>query len=434
MRFENRIVQSGFADRSLLLRSLLVIGIVACTANESSPGGTAGLVTVFDSTADTITARVDGQVPVSALRSMTVDMRIAPTVDDTSLFSEISEIEVDAANRVWLFDPQSKRLFVFDSTGALVRRIGRQGQGPGEFQQGNGLVALADSGVAFLDAQNARLSFFSANGDFRTSWPIPSGFYTSNGLSIDSSGTLYLRRPVGAERKGDILGRMGLVRLKDGGAFGDSLLPVDLPVERETYVAVSADGNSRSASSFRHAPNYHWDWHPHGFFVAGHGGRYEIVLERKNAKPVVIRRTATPVPLLPDEKAEEKEFIIWNMRRTQPAWSWTGGDLPDAKAPLTGITVTRDGNIWARVATASERIPADEMPPQTEKGPPPRNYRTPTVYEVFSPTGRFLGRVPMPPRTTMFQADGDYIWGIMRDEDDLPSVVRLKLNTAFGEP
>jgi hypothetical protein len=40
----------------------------------------------------------------------------------------------------------------------------------------------------------------------------------------------------------------------------------------------------------------------------------------------------------------------------------------------------------------------------------------------------------MPPRTTMFQADGDYIWGIMRDEDDLPSVVRLKLNAAFGEP
>jgi hypothetical protein len=168
--------------------------------------------------------------------------------------------------------------------------------------------------------------------------------------------------------------------------------------------------------------------------VAGHGGRYEIVLERRNGKPIVIRRTPTPIPLLPDEKAEEKEFIIFNMRRTQPSWSWTGGDLPDAKAPLTGITVTRDGNIWARVATASERIPAEEMPPQNEKSPPPRNYRTPTVYEVFSPTGRFLGRVPMPPRTTMFQADGDYIWGIMRDEDDLPSVVRLKLNTPFGEP
>jgi hypothetical protein len=417
-----------------LRRTLLFFAFVACNADKDSPGGSAGLVTVFDSTADTITARAEGQVPVSALRTMTVDMRIAPTADDTSLFSEVSEIDVDVANRVWLFDPQSNRLFLFDSTGALVRRIGRQGQGPGEFASGSGLVTLPDTGAAIWDARNARISFFTANGDFRTSWPVPAGFYTNNGLYIDSSGTLYLRRPVGAERKGDILGRMGLVRLEDGGAFGDSLLPVDLPVERETYVAISSDGNSRSASSFRHAPNYHWDWHPSGFFVAGHGGRYELVLERRNAKPIVIRRTSTPVPLLPDEKEEEKQYIIWNMRQTQPAWSWTGGDLPAEKAPMTGITVTRDGNIWTRVATASERIPAEEMPPQREKGPPPRNYRTPTVYEVFSPTGRFLGRVPMPPRTTMFQADGDYIWAIMRDEDDLPSIVRLKLNTSFGEP
>ena len=407
---------------------------VACAGSENAPGGTAGLVTVFDSTADTITARVDGHVPVSALRTVSVVMRISPPPDDTSLFSEIGEIEVDAANRIWLFDNQSRQLFLFDSAGALVRRIGRNGQGPGEFSSGNGLVALRDTGVAILDARNARVSFFTSNGDFRTSWAVPTGFFTSNGLAIDSSGTLYLRRPVTASREGEILGRMGLVRLEDGGALADSLVPVDLPVQRETYIAVSSDGNSRSASSSRYAPNFYWDWHPDGYFVAGHGGRYEIVIERKREKPVIIRRTPAPVALLPDENAEEKELILYRMRRTQPSWSWTGGDLPDTKAPLMGITVTRDGNIWARVPAVSERIPDEEMPPERENGPPPQHYRTPMVYEVFSPSGRFLGRVPMPPRTTMFQADGDYVWGIMRDQDDLPSVVRLKLNAAFGEP
>ena len=414
-----------------LVAGLLAGTVLSCASNDRSSGGAAGLATVFDSTADTITARIEGSVPVSALRSMDVVMRIAPAADDTSLFSEVSDFEVDLANRIWIYDYQNRRLFLFDSTGALVRRIGRQGSGPGEFSSGNGIVALPDTGVAILDAQNARLSFFAANGDFRTSLPVPSGFSTNNGLLSDRSHTLYLRRPVTPPREGEILGRMGLVRLAADGAFGDSLAPPDIQVQRETYVAVSKDGKSRSATSTAYAPNYFWDWHPGGYFVAAHGGRYEIVIARPDGKSISIRRTAPPVALLPDERAEEKEWITWQMVRTQPGWTWNGPDIPETKAALTGLMVTRDGNIWVRVATASERIPDDELAPPREKGPPVRHYRTPTVYEVFAPSGRFLGRVPLPPRTTLIQADGDFLWGISRDADDLPSIVRFRLNTPF---
>jgi hypothetical protein len=365
---------------------------------------------------------------------MTPVMQIRPGIDDTSLYAEVGEIEIDRANRIWLFDYKSRQLFLFDSTGALVRRIGRQGQGPGEFAGGNGLVTLPDTGAVLWDSQNARISLFSASGDFLTSWPTPAGFGTNNGLLTDRSGTLYLKRPVTPPREGEILGRMGLVRLKAGGEFGDSLLPVDLPVQRDTYVAVSPDGRGRSSTAFRHAPNFHWDWHPDGYFVAGHGGRYEIVIARPDSRPVIIRRIAPPVAVPPDEHDEEKEAITWNMRQTQPSWSWTGGPLPETKAPLTGITVTRDGNIWAHVAVPSERVPDDELPPRRENSSPIRHFRnTGTIYEVFAPSGRFLGRVPMPPRTTMFQADGDYFWGIARDEDGLVSIIRFKLSAPLHQ-
>jgi hypothetical protein len=196
-----------FVDRQLL-RLVCAVACVpgfACARNDASRGGAAGLATVFDSTADTITARVEGSVPVSALRSMDVVMRIAPAVDDTSLFTEVSDFEVDLANRIWIYDYQNRRMFLFDSTGTLVRRIGRQGSGPAEFSSGNGIVALPDTGVAILDAQNARISFFAANGDFRTSFPVPSGFSTNNGLMTDQSHALYLRRPVTPPREGEIL-------------------------------------------------------------------------------------------------------------------------------------------------------------------------------------------------------------------------------------
>lgn len=415
--------------------SILTAATLAC-AGDGGPGGTAsaGLPTVVDSTGDSVIARVDGDVPAGAVRHLTEMMRIAPAMDDTSLFSEVSDFEVDAANRLWVYDFQGRRLFLFDTAGTLVRRIGRQGAGPGEFRQGNGMVALADSGIALLDAQNARVSFFTSTGDFRTSWPVPSGFSTTNGLISDRSRTLFLRRPVTPPREGEILGRLGLVRLTEGGTFGDSLAPPDLPVQRETYLAVSPDGNGRSASSSSYAPNYFWDWHPGGYFVAGHGGRFEIVIARTGAKPVVVRRAPAAVPIPPDERAEEKERITFSMRQTQPGWTWNGPEIPESKAPLTGLAVTRDGNIWARIAAPSERIPDAELPERREKGPPVRHFRSPAVYEVFAPDGRFLGRVAMPPKTTMVQADGDVVWGIARDDDDLPAIVRYRIDTPFAMP
>jgi len=241
-------------SRLFLLTFAGLVAAIACAGGSDSPGGAAGLATVFDSTGDTVIARVDGAVPVSALRIMDVAMRIAPAIDDTSLFSEVNDFEVDAANRIWAYDYQGRRMFLFDTAGKLVRRVGRQGSGPGEFSSGNGIVALADTGVAMLDAQNARVSFFASNGDFRTSFPVPSGFSTSNGLMTDRSHTLFLRRPVTPAREGEILGRMGLVRLEADGSFGDSLAPPDLPVPRDTYLAVSPDAGGGSPTSWSNAP------------------------------------------------------------------------------------------------------------------------------------------------------------------------------------
>jgi hypothetical protein len=124
---------------------------------------------------------------------------------------------------------------------------------------------------------------------------------------------------------------------------------------------------------------------------------------------------------------------MFNMRRTQPGWTWNGPDIADAKAPLAGITVARDGNIWARVATPSELIPEAERAPLRDKAAPVQRWRAPTIYEVYSSDGRFLGRIPMPQRTTMLQADGEYFWGTTRDDDDLPSVVRFRVVPPFRQ-
>jgi len=412
--------------RAAALGAFVVAG---CAKAERSADDLTGVATAVDSTSDTIFVRVTGDPPPERIRQLVEELRIASGADDTSTFAEIYEVEVDGADRLWIFDNPSNRIFLFGSEGELLRRIGRQGAGPGEFNSNNGMVALADGGIAIWDARNARVSYFSAAGDFVRSFTTPSQFYTNDGLHRDDSGSLYLKRPVTPPREGEILGRMGLVALDSAGVFRDSLAPPDIEVPRDVYVATR--GGGRSSTNSQYAPQYLWAWHPAGHFVVAHGGKYEIIVARPTGKPLVIRREALPVPLTPEQRSEDEESILWQMRNVDPSWSWSGPPIPQHKAPLLQIFVARDGRIWARVATPSERIPDEELPPRRPNGPPVRRFRATAAWEVFAPDGRMLGRVAFPPRMTLVQADGDRVWAIGRDENDLPAILRLRIQPSF---
>jgi len=415
---------------------LLWLGLlVSCQRGPAadSGAGLAGLATRFDSTADTVYARVEGAVPATAARRLIEELRIAPEADDTSLFTEVSEFDVDPAGRFLVYDRPTNTALLFGADGGLVRRIGRQGAGPGEFNSNNGMVALGDTGWALWDSRNARVSRFTSAGDFRSSSITPAQFSTSNGLITDRSGTLYLKRPVTEPREGEILGRMGLVRLRPDGSLGDSLAPPDLPVQRDVYLAERNEkGNqSRSSSSARYAPAYHWAWHPEGYFVVAHGGNYEIIAAHPGAKPRAMVRTLPGVAVSEEERGEERESLLYNMRQTDPNWSWRGPQLPENKAPLMGLVVARDGRIWARVALPSERIPDVELTPSRDPKRPVNHFRTPVAYEVFTADGTFLGRVTFPARTTLMEADRNLVWALGRDENDLPAVLRFRIDPAL---
>ncbi len=410
--------------------ALFLLAAMACGPGEGAPpADPSGLLTVIDSTTDTVFARVTGEVPASAHRRLVQEMAVAPDADDTSLFTDVFEFDVGPDGRLWVFDRPSNTLLIFNADGTLRQRTGRQGAGPGEYNSNNGMVVLGDSGVALWDARNGRVAFLDVEGQWQRSWPVPTGFNTSNGLLTDRSGQLYLRRPVTPPREGEILGRMGLVQLREGGAFGDSLAPPDLPVQREVYVA-RAEGNTSSTNS-RHAPNFHWAWHPDGYFVAANGGQGAVVLERPGAKPLVIVRSAPPVGVGSEERSEEQASITHSMRQTEPGWAWRGPDLPTTKAPIAGIFAARDGRIWIRVPAPSEPIPADELPVTRDTLRPVITFRTPVVYEIYAPTGRFLGRLTFPPRTTLMEADGNLVWALVRNADDLPAVTRFRIEPAL---
>lgn len=415
-----------------LARAFVFLGFVlsiSCGSEAAVVESSAGLTTVIDSTKpDSLIARTAGAVPDAAVRTVIEELRIQPDAEDTSSFSEVYEFDVARDGRMYVFDYPGRRLFLIGADGGVQKVVGRKGGGPGEFEGDNGMVVLRDGRLAILDAQNARLNFFSADGEFQTSWVVPSGFSTSNGLRTDSSGTLYLVRPVTPRREGEILGRLGLVRLAEGGSWRDSLVAPDLPVNRVVYTA-SKDGGT-SATSAIHSARFLWGWHPHGYFVSTATQKYEVEISAPG-RGIRIVRDAPEVPVPDDERAWNQDVITRSMRGTDPEWRWQGPEIPRVKAPIAGLHIARDGRIWVAVSMPSDRIPDAERGPVREGRPAPPLYRDRTAYEVFSPTGVFLGRVQMPGSATFMEADGDKLWVLERDADDMPGVVRYRVSKPF---
>jgi hypothetical protein len=289
------------AARCVPAAALLVLAIIACGERSAAVENPAGLATVFDSSrTDSVFARVAGVVPEAGIRRVVEELRIAPTAEDTSLFGEVFEFDVGPDGRLFVFDRPARVLLVFDNEGNLTRRVGREGAGPGEFRSNGGMVVLSDGRLAQWDTNNSRISFFSPDGDFLNSWTVPGGFSTSNGLRTDRTDAVLWYRPVTAPREGEILGRFGLVRVREGGAISDSLIPPDLPVTRITYVA--REGGGTSATSPTHSPRFLWGWHPDGHFVSVATSRYEIEVGRRE-RPLRIVREVPAIPVSEDERA-----------------------------------------------------------------------------------------------------------------------------------
>lgn len=420
--------------RSAAPAMLALITAAACAAGTDDVADPSGLSTVRDSTrADSVIVRVAGEVPAERLRSAVEELRIQPDAEDTTLFGETRDFEVGRDGRLFVYDAAAHRIFLFGPDGTHRRTIGRQGAGPGEFSQNNGMQLLPDGRLAQLDSRNARLNFFSADGDFLESWVIPAGFSTTNGLRADRSGALFLVRPVTPPRDGEILGRMGLVRLRDGGEFGDSTVAPDLPVPQVTYTATEKVGTSTNMSSTapRHAPRFLWALHPDGYFVAANGARAEIEVGRPGT-PLRIVRDASPVAVPDEERAWDEARITFNLRMTDPGWTFTGPAIPSVKPPIRDLQLSRDGRLWVRVSTPSERIPDAEREPPVEGRAAPASFRDPVHYEVFAADGKFLGRVVLPINATWVEAENDLVWVLDRDSDGLPGVLRLRVVPGLG--
>ena len=414
---------SSFTDMS---SACIVLTLLACSRDASQ---SSGRETTFRSEGDTIVAMVGADANEPS-HTLVEEMRIGDDSGrDEYTFGRISEVAVAPNGNIYVWDAQDQEIRMYDSTGAYIRQIGRKGAGPGEYDRLNGLSVRQDGKLVAWDAGNARVNVYSPDGEYETQWPFNASYFSQHSVFTDTANNTYLRATARLDST-KILGVMGLVRLDMGGQIRDSLVPPSLGADPPSLVARANGGTSSyTVPGF---PQTSWAMSPLGYWVASPGDPYVINLMRAHQRPIRIERSVSGPRFEPEERDQRREFTMWALRRTDPAFTWTGPDIPDNKPAIMSISVGADGRVWARLSQPAERIPQTELPPvgPTPKArtvPPISTWQEPTAFDVYSPEGEYLGHVKAPARAAIYQMRGDRVWASALDSNDIPGVVRFRV-------
>ena len=421
--------------REVLVRhGLLIICAIAATAcaGEGRSGGSESWQAVVDTVADTITVRTLAGSVWGDTTTLIEEVRIGTLEGaDEYILGDPRSIAVGEEGRIYLLDRQVPVVRAYSSDGTYLFDAGREGGGPGEYERPDAMAVLPDGRVIVRDPGASRIAVFSPDGEFLENWNRQNsgGFNTSRRFYTDTAGYCYpmvlLNRGVPPWEW-----QYGLVTISPTGEELDTIAAPNWDYEAPQLTA-SRDGSS-SSRSVPFTPRQQWTFSPMGYFAGGLSTDYRIDLFRSDAPVLRIEREWTPVPVLDEEAEERRTNIRQGMQRQYGSWRWNGPPIPDTKPPFRDLVVDFDGRIWVRVSLPGRPTMSEEEAREEEQrsNRRPLRFEEPIAYDVFDAQGRFLGHVRTPDTFSddpELLARGDTVWAVVRDDLDVPSIVRFRM-------
>ena len=408
-----------------MLRRLLIAGCASCCLITGSgcvgAGDASGAPTVTDSAGVRIvyntTSRFerDGRAwSVSAEPGVVIG---SMTGDEAYLFDRIMGVERLSDGRWAVADMGSSQIRYYDEDGTHLYSAGRNGDGPGEFQQVMGMhllrgdtIAVDDGRLRFqlIDEKGQFAGMISSAGSFIDARTYPAGSFGDGTLvGATLSGTPQrLTEPhtmtwsisrIRLTRDGaavqmvvDTIGTWGAIRLVPGWRGSAQAIEFDSP----TQVGIMSAG-----------------------IAVADPVRNEIRLHGTDgALHAIVRREWTPVPVTSADIEERRSQFI-NMRgegggqvppgllqqRTDITETWTVAEHMPA---FSVMSIDDADNVWLRNYVANEQTIGDWRPSPV----------TPTRWTLISADGILLGEVELPARFVPHVFGDDFIAGVYRDD------------------
>ena len=422
----------------ILLPVTLVLAIAACGGSEQPRA--AAWQAEYDTIGDTVVVRtVTGSV-WGDTAELVADVTIGEFEGrDEYMFGRIRSLAAAPDGSIYVFDSHAMELRKYAPDGTYIATFGREGGGPGEYKRPDGgLAVLADGRVLLRDPGNTRIGVYSPDGEYLDSWRIRGSFNTSRPLHVDTAGNSHTLILLDAQAEVTEW-TFGLVRYTPEGIPSDTIPAPHYDYEPPELVATHTDGDdhSTSVSGVPFAPDVAWTYSPLGYMVGGVSTHFAIDLFIAPDRVLRIERANWhPVSVLDEERAERERIMTANMRQTEPGWRWKGEPIPTTKPAWADFFVGERGRIWVLLHQEAYQIQTDEEPEDRPGEMPTQTWVEPVAFDVFEPDGRYLGMVRAP-RGFSWRPQpvfrGDTVWATVRDEFEVPYVVRFHIQHPDGE-
>lgn len=341
------------------------------------------------------------------------ELRLGSMMDDgPEAFGGVRALLTDDDGGLYVLDSQAQEIRVFGPDGRHLRTIGRKGEGPGELKDAIAMGWGPAGELRVVDLGNARISDFTPEGDFLTGHPQRGGFfmYPWPG-TFEPDGSLITVAPVGRD------GEFRPVLLDY-----DAAMQVTDTLELPTYAGEPLNFELESehgkiSASVPYAPALAWDLDPAGYFwVAPNTADYRVhQVDFRGDTLLTLERSYEPVPVSSAEVDSAVASMTWF---TEQGGRIDRSKFPAVKPALSRLFVLGEEYVAVRPVTG-------EFGSGWEASG--------SALDLFDRSGRFLGRITLPDGLQVANPEpilrGDALYAVLRDELDVPYVVRYRIGT-----
>ncbi|HEX9728781.1 MAG TPA: hypothetical protein VGA37_09785 [Gemmatimonadales bacterium] len=381
------------------------LALAACAGERATPPVAATIrdsagITIVENRMDTAAARAGWSI--SAAPTWAIGGLDVP--DSQQLF-RIGGARRLADGRLAVIDGGAAELRIYDATRALVKTLGRKGEGPGEFTEPRLAGVVPGDSLIVYDGRLRRVSVLHPDGGFVRSYqvgtegggyPVAFGITSDGGVAI--GGGMFFSSTEGFPRGAVRPNSRYVVLAPDGSVRGDF---GEVPAA-EMFARSSSNGMFSFTSlpfgritAAASAPDLLWmgtgdAWELRAY--AHDAALRRIVRFDRPQQPVTdALRNAYLADLLEDAEDDNAARDLRDRFPDMPS--------PALVPPYQRLLVDALGSVWI----GEYRLPGLDA----------------TTYTVIDAEGRAVGRVSAPAHTLLLDIGADYVLGVTLDELDV---------------